>query len=88
MVEIDGIRYVSASQITEELGITRQTLWRWRSEGKIPPGHKFRNSRILFTPSEAEAIRRHALRLEPLDPVEANQLNLFEEALPRRRRGS
>jgi len=88
MVEIDGIQYVSAAELAKELGIARQTLWRWRSEGKIPPGHRFRSSRIVFTPTEAEAIRRHALRLEPIDPVDANQLNLFEDARPHRRRST
>jgi hypothetical protein len=79
MVEIDGLLYVPAAELTEELGITRQTLWRWRNEAKIPQGYRFRNSRILFSPTEAEAIRRHALRLEPIDPAERNQLNLFEQ---------
>ncbi len=79
IVEIDGIRYVPASELTEELGISRQTLWRWRNEDKIPQGHRFRDSRILFTSIEAEAIRRHALRLEPIDPIERNQLKLFEQ---------
>lgn len=34
--KIEGIDYVSSTEMTAELGISRQTLWRWRTEGKIP----------------------------------------------------
>ena len=63
---IDGIEYRSASQVATELGVTRQTLWRWRGEGRIPPGRRYRNRMVLYTVQEQDAIRRYANRLEPL----------------------
>jgi hypothetical protein len=77
VLEIRGINYFSATDITIEIGITRQTLWRWRQEGKIPYGHRFRNGRILFTAAELESIRQFANRIDPIDQEALNQLPLF-----------
>jgi len=77
-VKVDGISYVPASELARELDVSRQTLWRWRREKKIPAGHRFRNGMIVFSEIEAEAVRRHAQRLEPLDFGALNQLGLFD----------
>jgi hypothetical protein len=52
MLEIDGVRYFSASELLIELGVSRQTLWRWRQQRKIPA-------------DEVELIRQYANRIEP-----------------------
>lgn len=65
-IEIAGIRYFSATDINREIGITRQTLWRWRKQREIPQGHKYRGHQLLFTKEDVEAIRRYANRLEPV----------------------
>ncbi len=75
--KIEGIDYVSSTEMTAELGISRQTLWRWRTEGKIPPGHKFRDGRVLFTLGEVEEIRRFSTHIEPLQGVRHRQIGLF-----------
>jgi hypothetical protein len=65
MLEIDGVRYFSASELLIELGVSRQTLWRWRQQRKIPAGHRYRDKTILFTADEVELIRQYANRIEP-----------------------
>ena len=75
-IEIDGIQYFTASDIHRDLGIVRQTLWRWRKAGKIPSGRRYRERQIVFTKHEFEEIRDYANRLEPAE-AGASQLGLF-----------
>ena len=76
-IEIDGVEYHSQAQVLKDLQISRQTLYRWRQEGKIPVGHLYRGTRIVFTAEEVETIRQYANRVEPLNPADVNQLKLF-----------
>lgn len=64
-IEIDGERYVPATVIARELGVSRQTLWRWRRDGTIPQGHVHRRRRLMFTADECRRIAEHANRIEP-----------------------
>jgi predicted site-specific integrase-resolvase len=66
-LEIDGVTYFSATELLSELGVSRQTLWRWRHDGKVPAGHRYRDRTILFTADEVELIRQYANRIEPTD---------------------
>lgn len=70
-ISIDGVSYVSTGEILVELGIARQTLWRWRREGKIPQGNRYRDRQVLFTQAEAGSIREFANRIEPADQRKA-----------------
>jgi transposase-like protein len=65
-IVIGSIRYYAAADIARALGISRQTLWRWRRAKAIPLGRRFRDGRILYTIAEVEAIKEHATRLEPV----------------------
>src|SRR5947209_6665004 len=65
-VTIDDILYYTAIEITKELGISRTTLWRWRSDGKIPAGRLYRGGTVVFTSEEFDAVRAFANRLEPV----------------------
>jgi hypothetical protein len=76
-LSIDGSEYFSAAQIVEATGISRQTLWRWRQEGKVPAGHRFRDKLLVFTAGELDLIRQYANRLEPISDTRHDQLNLF-----------
>ena len=76
-LQIAGTNYIAGNELLGELGISRQTLWRWRSEGHIPPGHRVRDGKVMFTQEEADEIRRFANRIEPIDEAERNQLGLF-----------
>jgi hypothetical protein len=73
---IEGVTYLSATDIQRELGVTRQTLWRWRKERKIPLGRRYRNKQVVFTQQEVEAIREYSNRLEPVEVGRTSQLKL------------
>ena len=79
-IKIDGIKYSSTSDVIREVGISRQTLWRWRQVAKVPQGHRYRDGRILFTGDEIKAIREFANHIEPIDQESTNQLKLFDRS--------
>jgi predicted DNA-binding transcriptional regulator AlpA len=76
-IYIKWLTYVTASEVVDQLGVSRQTLWRWRQEGKIPPGHRFRNRHVVFTPAELKEIELFATRIDPIDPSDKLQGDLF-----------
>jgi predicted site-specific integrase-resolvase len=78
-VLINGTEYLSAAEMMRELGISRQTLYRWRQEGKVPSGHRFRDGKILFTREQADEIRDFALHVERAD-VARDQMRLFKRS--------
>ena len=65
VVSIKGVVYYSANDVADDVGISRQTLWRWRKGGKIPAGHRSRDRQLLFTAAELEAVRSYAQSIEP-----------------------
>lgn len=77
-VEVDGVTYYSASEVASAAGISRQSLWRWRTEGKVPAGRRYRDRQILFTAHEVQQVKEYANRLEPADPAPA-QVRLFSK---------
>ena len=79
-VELDGEVYLCVSEVVERLGVSRQTLWRWRTEGEIPTGHGYRGGQVVFSIPEVEKIEAYAHRLEPIrvgSSSDSNQLRLF-----------
>ena len=78
-VQIRGLTYFTASDVAEQLEVSRQTLWRWRQDGKIPPGHRFRNRHVVFTPAEVKQIEQYATRIDPIDPPDSLQQDLFRD---------
>lgn len=78
-VRIDGEEYFTNSEVSEELGVSRQTLWRWREKGRIPTGLRYRTRQVLFKKAEVEVIRQFANHLEPIELGSggAKQLGLF-----------
>jgi predicted DNA-binding transcriptional regulator AlpA len=65
-VKIAGTTYLPATEVAKHVGISRTTMWRWRQEGKIPLGRRYRNGLILFSPAEVELVRNYADSLEPV----------------------
>jgi len=76
-IVIEGAMYHAASEVTREIGISRQTLWRWRSEGRIPQGRRFRDRQVVFSNDELQEIRGYANHLEPASLQVAEQMALF-----------
>ena len=78
-VQIEGEQYFTHSEVSEELGVSRQTLWRWREKGRIPTGLRYRTRQVLFKRSEVEAIKLFANHLEPIElgGSGVKQLGLF-----------
>jgi predicted site-specific integrase-resolvase len=71
-IHVEGVEYLMAADIHRELGVPRQTLWRWRKAGKVPPGRRYRDRQILFTREEVAAIRDYSNRLEPAELIHPN----------------
>ena len=76
--KINGKEYLQVTEVADVIGVARQTLWRWRRDGVIPVGSKYRGRQIIYTPSEVELIRQFAERIEPIDNQNRRQMTLFE----------
>ena len=79
-VIIEGEKYHTNSEVSDQLKVSRQTLWRWRERGSIPAGLRYRTRQVLFTAEEVEAIRQFANKLEPIElggTGAGRQLGLF-----------
>lgn len=72
-ITIEGVEYFTAAEIQREVGVVRQTLWRWRRARVIPQGLRYRNKNIVFTRAEVETIREYSNRLEPADSPPARR---------------
>jgi predicted site-specific integrase-resolvase len=75
------VNYHSVAGVLEVTGVSRQTLWRWRREGKVPAGHRFRDKLLVFTVEELEQILQFANRLEPIDCSPRRRLNALKRDL-------
>ena len=62
-VKVGSDDFFPLDAVAAAVEIIRQTLWRWRSEGKVPAGHRLRNRRILFPAAEVSAIVDYAFQL-------------------------
>jgi transcriptional regulator with XRE-family HTH domain len=79
-LEVRGKTFYKAKEVAQMAGVTRQTLWRWQRDSKIPAGRRYRGRERLYTLGEAETVHAYAHRMEPSDaPTEdfESQLNLF-----------
>ncbi|MCU0834297.1 MAG: helix-turn-helix domain-containing protein [Chromatiaceae bacterium] len=76
-IEINGLTYLLLSEVADQVNVTRQTLWRWRQDGRVPLGHKFRGRHVIYTPAEVAAIRDYANRIDPIEPSPSLQRDLF-----------
>ena len=78
-VTIEGEEYYTNSEVSDELKVSRQTLWRWREKGSSPPGLRYRTRQVLFKADEVDAIRQLANRLVPIElgSGTVRQLGLF-----------
>ena len=64
-VDVDGTQYFSTDDVADAAPVSRQTLWRWRPDGSVPSGHRYRGKHLIFTADELRQIVEYAHRLEP-----------------------
>lgn len=77
-LNVEGEQYYTNSEVSDALGVSRQTLWRWREKGSIPAGLRHRTRQVLFRSDEVEAIRQFANQLVPIElGGSVRQLRLF-----------
>lgn len=78
-VEVNGIRYFSKAEVAEIISVSRQTLYRWIDEGKIPaPRHeRRRDGRLLYSQADLDEIQSFANDVEPVDQSSPDQMRLF-----------
>lgn len=76
-IQISGKDYFTVPEVIESVGVSRQTLWRWRQDGKVPAGHRYRNRQVLFSSEEMEQLQEFANRVEPVGVDAGKQLGLF-----------
>ena len=78
-VTIEGEKYYTNTEVSDQLKVSRQTLWRWREKGSIPTGLRYRTRQVLFKADEVDLIRQFANRLVPIElgGTTVRQLGLF-----------
>ncbi|OZC01283.1 helix-turn-helix transcriptional regulator [Rubricoccus marinus] len=75
--------FLTASMVADLVGISRQSLWRWKKAGLVPAGRRYRGRELFYTRDEVEAIYAHAHSLEPEDAAaHVDQLDLFSSRTP------
>lgn len=75
-IELKGSTFYALNEVAELAEVTRQTIWRWKRDGKVPSGRRYRGRELLFTRRELKKICDYAHRLEPdasTSNVEADQ---------------
>ena len=64
---IEGVEFFTNTEVTQKLGVSRQTLWRWRAEGDVPLGRRYRRKSVVFTKEEVDQIFAFANKVEPIE---------------------
>lgn len=77
-IKLDGSVFYTNQEVAKLIGVSRQSLWRWRQEGLIPLGMQFRGKAVLFTAEEVEAIKGYAFRVEPVSSQKPRQLSFMK----------
>lgn len=62
-IQVNGVTYFTVSEVAQQAGITRQTLWRWRQSGDVPVGRQHHDRRQLFTEQEVGLVCEHSNRV-------------------------
>ena len=65
-LQIKGITYFTIAEMAADVGVSRQTLWRWRQRGLIPVGQRYRGRNVILSAEEWALVTAYAQRLEPV----------------------
>ena len=79
-LSLDDVTYYTVNEVAEHVGRARETIWRWRRDGKVPNGRPYRDRERLFTEAELQQIHAYAHRLGPSEDVDPNQIRLFNRS--------
>ena len=82
-IALDGSTFYSCSEVAAACGLSRQTIWRWRTDGSIPPGRTMRGRRVVFTAAELDVIRDYSSRAEATQQAIGNSIYLDNAASTR-----
>ena len=55
----------STKEVTDILGVSPRTLYRWLKAGKIPEPQRDRNQYRIFTKEDVEQIKEYAFKTYP-----------------------
>jgi len=61
--KLNGELVYTQAELIETLGVSRQTMWRWRTEGAIPAGRRLRGGGVIFSLDEVREIEQFANRV-------------------------
>jgi excisionase family DNA binding protein len=90
--EVNGHKFLNASEVAKFAGIHRLTLLRWIREGKMPDVSRDRNGWRIFSEEETARIVAYAMSVnEPTSPAQAllfPKLNLTASSIPYEKSGS
>ena len=64
VIEIDNKKYYTATEVCQEAGISRPTLFRWIQRGVIQRLHKNRRGWRLFTEDDLKNIKSEVIRID------------------------
>lgn len=48
-------RFINTTQLSELLGVSNVTIWRWRKSSQLPPAYKFNDQSVRWRQSEIES---------------------------------
>jgi predicted site-specific integrase-resolvase len=63
-IEMNGKRYWSASEVCQEVAISRPTLYRWLKRGILAKLHRDRKGWRMFTEEDVKKIRLEANKVD------------------------
>ena len=74
--EQNGIRYYSKSETANAIGVSRQTLYRWIQDHKVPSPRfeRKRDGRLFYSESEFQLIEAFTNGIEQLHEIQGHQL--------------
>ena len=68
-------RFINTAQLSELLGVSSVTIWRWRKNSQLPSPYKFNEQSVRWRRSEIESWLTGKEKVKPSSPL-AEETNL------------